>query len=403
MFPKTTTGHNKELLPVIKRRRRQVSPCPIPAKYRNRPATVRTAIKTVWLHAENLQFTRSEVKVFQAIIAAGVSMDEPYRPVFARKTTLATMAGVTTRTVFRSLDKFEKKGLITRHDQKRLEDGSMDISEISITSAFWSQLGINNDQQQSDGSNNNLLLPNTHSSDLPETVLSCELSRGAICKEQTVEQKASVNNQSPAPVPTVSTQNGFVRYQGRSVARELFWLIEENRLTLSGLFLLQKLAKKIGQRLSDFVQLRSERLRELHTAGDCFRYLKSLIQQNMDAAYLCSLQTRKRHQARRSEQKKQAAIQRNVELQPFADKCYVDPGSGQTYEILPNCQLAIITKPDAKPGDRWARVTVKLTTRIINCIRDGQWPLWKPPESTLEKGRRFMEQIHNRRHARCVV
>ena len=105
----------------------------VPARYRNRPSPVRVAIYRVWEKSSDLGLTRATARVLQAIIASGVSSSDPYAPVFAKKSTIAKLADCSEVTVYRAMTQLEKKGLIVRNSQMRLEDGMLDIGLVQIT------------------------------------------------------------------------------------------------------------------------------------------------------------------------------------------------------------------------------------------------------------------------------
>jgi hypothetical protein len=414
-------GNNDNLL--LSKSRRRVHPLhSVPNKYRNRPALLRAAMRIVWEKMDEFQFTRADVSVLQAIIASGVSVDTPSQPIFARKTTLAKLANVAPRTVFRALKKFEENGFIVREIQSRLEDGCLEITKILPTEKFifLFELNKNNNEQQEITNNNNSKKqffssnaeegkkqhdgniaqnPRIASQDLVKNpAVSHGLSHGSVYKELKKEQVPTVNNQSPTlSVPNSNSQNEFVRYQGRSVARELFWLIQENRLTLSGLFLLQKMAKNIGQKLSDFVQLRAERLKELRTPGDCFRYLRSLIVQGMDASYLCMLKLKQKHQTHRAEQKKIAQGKRKEALMQFDAKYFQDPDTERVYRIEPKIEMVMVHESD---GFRVIH-TARLTTSMLNSIRQGKWRPWTPPKIDKVARASLLASILGKKYANC--
>jgi len=373
--------------PCTQRRKRLSPTIPVPSRYRNRPTSVRRAIHIVWKKTEELGLTRSDVSVFQAIIASGVSTEHPERPIFARKTTLARLAEVTERTVYRTLKKLEEKNLIVRNEQTRLQDGSMEIAQIFLTEkSIALLLLIDNNNTEQNKINKNIRSVQEPKNESPlhsfnkATHLSDGLSDGSVYKEQRSEQDTSVYNQSP--VPKQSSQNAnYVRVDGRSVARELFWLIEEKRLTYSGLFLLQKMAKNIGQRLSDFVQLRSSRLRELPSANDCFRYLRSLITQGVDAKFLCTLKNSKVHTSHRNQQMEIVRTQRSNAFLEIDGKRYRDEELGRVYQICAPSETLLIFAED---GFR-SLGTVRLTSKHLHYISKGRWKPMRP-KNLPEKG-----------------
>jgi hypothetical protein len=407
-------------------RRRLTLTTSVPRKYGNRPAALRSAMRIIFENAVDLQLTRSDVSVLQAIIASGVSVENVRQAIFARKITLARLAEVTPRTVFRSLKKFEELNLILRAEQTRLEDGSMEISKIFLTEQFIallhldkcqeSTIGKTNPHQEKITSNNSCAagsapsaycdsqgsapMTTTADSGLSTQDLSHGLSHGSIYKkEQTKEQKTSVDNQSQATAPQKNAvQKTFIRVDGRSVAKELFWLIEEKRLTYGGLFLLQKMAKSIGQRLSDYVRLREARLRELLTQSDCFRYLRSLIIQNLDAKHLCALEERKTHQRKRAQQAKTAKEEQNDAYRAIDGKCYQAADAKHIFQIDARNNLLILLDRSCMKSFG----TSRLTSAALRFIAQGKWlPYQSISQSeAIEKGQIFLNRVLRLKQAR---
>ena len=355
----------------------------VPARYRNRPSPIRVAIYRVWERSTDLGLTRATARVLQAIIASGVSLSDPYAPVFAKKATLAKLADCSEVTVYRAMNQLERKGLISRNSQMRLEDGMLDIGLIRITEELVviaglvsnvsddSTIPVHNKQQASEGSVPNSALlayeenrPGQDDSSLNEptsesdeplsapdhsalgaeskTQLIDGLKDGPIyTREHRVYPKASVNYQS--------TRSGFVRLDGRSVAQELVWLITEKRLTYGQLFKLQTLARQVpGQQLADFVAYRSERIKQLATTNDCYRYIKKFIDEGIDARYLCSERAKKQHRVKRTSQRKHVedavltwakAFDGRVLVSKATGKAYMVHASSRTIELVQDRQL----------------------------------------------------------------
>lgn len=376
-------------------RRRRHSAVAIPARYRNRPARLRACLHRAWSIADDFQLTRGTVAVLQAILATGLVVDNPFRPIYPRKTTLARYADVGQATVYRALRDLEAKDLILRHEQERLEDGTLDITTIQITPRLAAALSLVVDSPSlHDG--NSTQQTRTPSSAVLETVGPLDvptypeivaqdtarplttvqtpapatrsvpkkidgLIAGPICREQNSEPKASVNYQS-APVP-------FVRIEGRSVAQELLWLITEKRLTFGGLFELQRLAKQVpGQCLSDFVALRSDRIRQLQTTTDCYKYLRTLIAQKLDAKHLLQLRAARQHSEHRAVQRQQAAAARTAWIRARHEQIFVDPTTRTTYRINANHGLLEL----GHDGRSTQQPSLRLTGRFIQDVQAGR-------------------------------
>ena len=344
------------------RRRSDVA---VPGRYRNRPSPVRVAIYRVWERSADLGFTRATTRVLQAIIAAGVSADNPFNSVFAKKATLAALADCSQVTVYRAMNQLEKEGWIQREHQERLDDGMLDIGHIKITEKLAVLIGFvesvtsnlpsvgdNCGEQSVDKATNDHGHIDGQTGQIDEAMASVQAPRrgneggldrpaqgesatqmkhgmkdGPIYRgEQMVYPKASVNNQS--------TRRQFIRMDGRAVAQELVWLITEGRLTYGQLFKLQRLAKQVqGQELSDFVAYRSERLKQLTTTNDCYRYLKKFIDDGIDARYLCSQRAKQQHRVKRSSQRKQLEDAVYIWAKAFDGRTLISKTTGKAYLI----------------------------------------------------------------------
>lgn len=385
-------------MPVAARpRKRSNEACP--AAYRNRPARLRAAIYRVWELANDLAFSRATTRVAQAILASGVSVSEPLDAVFTKKRTLARLAQCSEVTVYRALRRLETDHLIVRDQQERTADGMLDIGYIRLTQKFACRLGllepgtnirdarfINNHDQDGGGRAGNISPePTLPSPPLCETghaigsgvlsptpvhpslehhpmspVIDGMIGGSMYTKEPEAYPKASVNNQS--------TPQGFVRMEGRSVAVELVWLIAEKRLTYGQLFKLQRLAGQVsGQKLTDYVTYRSERLRQLPTNNDCYRYLKRFIDEKIDARYLCAERARRKEcDARRDAARAQCdAIY--AWAKPINGRVFASEGTGLAYRIHASSRTIEVVKAGVSTG-----TSLPLNRRFMDAVRDGK-------------------------------
>lgn len=373
----------------------------LPARYRNRPSPVRVAIYRVWEKSSDLGLTRATARVLQAIIASGVSSCDPYAPVFAKKATLAKLADCSEVTVYRAMTQLEKKGLIVRNSQMRLEDGMLDIGLVQITEQLGviaglvsnvsndSSMSVNNKQQSSetipsktdlhaseeyrpgeaDGSRNEPTISYEYSRSAPQNSAPGEDSKAQLIdglkdgpiytREHRVYPKASVNYQS--------TRSGFVRLDGRSVAQELVWLITEKRLTYGQLFKLQTLARQVpGQQLADFVAYRSERIKQLTTTNDCYRYIKKFIDEGIDARYLCSERAKKQHRVKRTTQRKHVEDAVLTWAKAFHGRVLVSKVTGKAYMIHASSRTIELIQ-DGQPTN----ISMKLDRRFMRAVQAG--------------------------------
>lgn len=405
------------------RPQRRRPPVAVPLHYRNRPSPVRVAIYKVWEVSASFGFTKSTTAVLQAIIAAGVSADDPMAPIFARKATLAKMARCSEVTVYRAMRQLESGGWISRSEQVRLDDGLMDIGLLSITKklaalvGLWLEEEIHSNTEETNRShdvdsgqitvnNNNHsgpqsqaesegvpaithLVGNGPSQDRLDgkvgTKMKDGLTAGSIYRgEQKVYPKASVNYQS--------TRSGFVRIDGRSVAQELVWLIDEKRLTFGALFQLQTLAKQVpGQTLSDFVAYRSERIKQLTTTNDCYRYLKKLIADGIDARYLCAQRAKKEHRVMRRQQRDIAASSRAAWCRARHEMTFLNTQTGVTYRINANHELLEV----GENGLPTSRPNLVITSKFIKAVEEGRLVPFRreEPAINLDLGNRRLDEM----------
>lgn len=388
-----------------KRRRSEVA---VPGRYRNRPSPVRVAIYRVWERSADLGFTRATTRVLQAIIAAGVSADKPFNFVFAKKATLADLADCSEVTVYRAMKQLEKDGWIRREHQERLDDGMLDIGHIMITEKLavligfvesvstnqpfvddncgeQSMNGAANDQDDTDGPSDQIdeaMTPLQDSrrgnegelNELVQGEPSIEMKHGMIDGpiyrgERMVYQKASVNNQS--------TRREFVRMDGRTVAQELVWLITEGRLTYGQLFKLQLLAKQVpGQELSDFVAYRSERLKQLTSTNDCYRYIKKFIDDGIDARYLCAQRAKMQHRTKRATQRKVVDDVVANWAKSIDGRTLVSTKTGKAYLVHAESGTIEIVR-EGVPGN----ILMKIDRCFMRAVQAGELSLQKTPKT----------------------
>ncbi len=413
----STSVCNRERRGSITRRKTDVA---VPAKYRNRPSSIRVAIYRVWEQSSNHGFTRATTAVLQAILAAGVRANDPFEPVFAKKATLAKLAGCSEVSVYRAMRKLEKDGWICRTTQTRLDDGVLDIGLITITKKLADVLGLvtskpeetspsihqncANECSSDDGQSSPRLdravepIPDgsTGINSNPDNSLTESPSIKLVQRKNAVAPVSMKDGLKDGPIYThermvypkasVSTSpraTEFVRMDGRSVAQELVWLITEGRLTYGQLFRLQTLAKQApgGQCLSDYVALRSHRLTQLSTTNDCYRYLQNLISQKIDARYLCAQRAKSEHRVYRRKQRSEAAETRNQWIRARHGCVFVNTATGRTYEVNANhglLNVGIEGRPSKEP-------CLKITTRFVRAVEKGELVRFVPKIDSIDR------------------
>ena len=374
----------------------------MPKRYKNRPALIRRAIYSAWNSMDELSITISGVAVLQALIASGVDTNDPLKPVYAKKATIARMAQVSESSVYRTLNTLEEKGLIIRLDQQQRLDGSLAIAQISLTEKLLRYLQLdmlisqpidNSDpEEQSDTDNDSADVPSlvtpiesvTTSSETGATPdisdaltdgLKDGLGDATYVDKQKVDRRADLNTKPS--VQNQSTERRFERIGKYTLPVELVWLVQEKRLSPPQIFKLMKLAKSVpGQTLTNYVELRRARLKELETIHDCYRFLKKLIDDQVDAKFLVAQQHRHSHRNHRNEQKKRAEQERYLWLRDRDGQTYVEPCSGKSYTI--NARNGLVSVGfNGQPVSTTA--PLKVNGRFIDRVSNGELKRFVPP------------------------
>ena len=424
----------------VSRRKPKVA---FPSKYRNRPALIRHAIYNAWGVMEDINLSISGGAVLQAVIALGIDANDPYKLVYAKKEVLAGHAGVSESSVYRTLAILEKHQLIIRYEQQQRVDGSLSVSQLSLTTKLLLLLGFDVDvegkeesgvdaaEQASDDTINDTTAPSIASlvaaaTDLGE-VDQANFSNEAIgeggcavvqansgdvldlfedefISHQTddrtwfaetdqpdfsgdltdglsdgltdvtyIGQQKVDRREDPKTTPSVDNQStgaANVKFGKFSVPVELSWVISEKRLTCPQLFNLMKAAQKVpGQKIEDFIELRKDRLKTLATTNDCYRFINSLINNNIDAKYLVSQRNKQAEKASRA-----IAIKKSVKVQQgwFESRegqTFVDPKIEKSYTINSRNMLLLVGQnglPDTRSP------SVKATQNFIDRVTRGE-------------------------------
>jgi len=308
------------------------------------------------------------------------------------------------------MNQLEKEGWIQREHQERLDDGMLDIGHIKITEKLAVLIGFvesitsnmssvddncgeqsvdkaTNDHGHIDGQTGQIVEAmasgqaprrgnegglDRPAQGEPATQMKHGMKDGPIYRgEQMVYPKASVNNQS--------TRRQFIRMDGRAVAQELVWLITEGRLTYGQLFKLQRLAKQVqGQELSDFVAYRSERLKQLTTTNDCYRYLKKFIDDGIDARYLCAQRAKMQHRTKRTTQRKKIEDVVTNWAKSFDGRTLVSAKTGKAYLVHAQSGTIEIVREGVP-----ANISMKIDRRFMRAVQAGELALKNTSKATL--------------------
>lgn len=393
-----TTKLSEASANIEKRRRPKVA---MPTRYRNRPPSIRRAIYLAWDEMDRLGLSISGVKVLQALIAAGVDANDPLQLIYTKKESLARSARVSESSVYRALSLLEEKGLIFRTEQKQRLDGSLAMTKIGITNALASLLGFvipissqkcaiaGNSSQEAESADDcsrpldvqPIVVSLTQASlqaasncvDLTDGVTD-ELEDVAYIREQKVDQTDELK--APPSVNYQSTKPGYERIGKYCVPVELVWIISENRLNPPQLFKLMKLAKTVpGQSISDYIELRKARIKELLSPNDCYRFLKKLITDNVDARFLVAQHKQQTHRDHRKTQAKAAEAKCHVWLRDREGQTYVDPSTDVSYTINASHGLLHVGNLGLPESQR---PSLKISSKFITRVTSGQLVRYVP-------------------------
>lgn len=350
----------------------------LPIAYRNRPYAIRTAISAAPTIGLEHGLTRTSVAVLQAIIATGVSTADPLAFVFAKKRSLARLAGCSEASVYRALSAMEAAGMIRRQAQDRCLDGTHDIALVSITKALATQLNLvifetkensqisndsnvvamdNNEHEgentacaetsligladspcadrpvpEGGGRGTTAAMPRTGFTQPSVSGLQDGLRDGPIRSERGIYPEASVNHQS---------RPGFVRMDGRSIPEKLVWLISDLKLGYGRLFKLMRLCRQKGAMLEDYVEFKSQRLRSLISGNDIYRYLKSFIVSDFDVVHLLKERAKAQDRAKDRSTKAAQVASRQAWARARDGRVFRDT-NGRTYQINAHANVATV-------------------------------------------------------------
>ncbi len=154
---------------------------------------------------------------------------------------------------------------------------------------------------------------------------------------------SGVNNPKQSSTKKHPGRGAFVRINNQAVPFDLAPLVEHQGLNASGLFLLMRLARKSGRRLSDIVSVAGHALGALR-GRELFAYLKSLLEKPIDFGYVA------RTQKARAEEERTAKTRAALEQQQIAQLVeryrgrQVSAPCGRIYEV--DSASIVITEPN---------------------------------------------------------
>lgn len=358
----------------------------LPMRYRNRPAPIRQAIYRAWEIAHDMNLQPSVINVLQAVIALGLSVDNPYEPIFAAKKTIAKAAGVGEATVYRTLAVLVERGWLSRGEQPRRDDGSLGLSQLHATKALLVALNLEPQESAGDADQDDVeaATPAEATTDAPtkqapqtmqkptgQPQLIDGLIDGAYRGNDRFTEKASVG--------TPVRESRFVAREGRMIPAELVHVVDEKLLSIPQLLSLMKLARAIaGQDLAPYIALREDRLKALESANSRYKYLKKLIKEKVDARAMLAYRQRKEHRQERQSQRQAANEQRVRWMRIHDGKLFHRPGTDTTYQVCAAGMVLVVGKNGVPQREL---PNLKVTGAFIRSVESGALQAYRSPRS----------------------
>lgn len=202
---------------------------------------------------------------FLSVLLRRVSAQNGSDVFWVKRSNFAELTGTSEATVYRTLSKFEDDDLIVRVGQKRSKEGSFSVGEMHLSEKLCLLLGLTGPAQEDDAT----LYKKKISDRLSPVQDAISINQGV---KQFALQKHSLRDQSAKSI-------------GKgTIPDELQGLIEQG-LKHSQVFLLMRLARQGGKRLSDIVLVCHAQLASLRGV-ELFAYLRTLTQADRDFGYI---------------------------------------------------------------------------------------------------------------------
>ncbi|WP_316157720.1 helix-turn-helix domain-containing protein [Cupriavidus sp. BIC8F] len=257
------------------------------------------------LHITNRQ-------VLATLVRFALNQKDPSALAFIKKATIAQHLGISEATVYRALGALEDAGLIKRERQQRTRAQLEVVGRIGFCAKLLRCIGIASPQLQS----------TVH-------VPACSDESGASTRIAPVSgvNKAIQSSTKKHPGP-----GSFLLIDGRTVPVDLAPLVSDQALKMSALFLLMKLARTAGHRLSDVVSAAGNALRALR-GRELFAYLKSLLEKPVDYGHVVRTWKLREDEERAAEARAAQERQQIAELVERYRGKRVSAPDGSTYEV----------------------------------------------------------------------
>ncbi|WP_244222891.1 helix-turn-helix transcriptional regulator [Cupriavidus lacunae] len=246
------------------------------------------------------------------LIRFALNQKDPTSLAFIKKATIARHLAISEATVYRALGALEDAGLIERERQQRTRAQLEVVGRIGFTAKLLQCIGLA-------GRELGYAEPRTVS-DVSRSSAAC------------LAPVSGVNNPKQSSTKKHSGPRAFVQIDDRAVPIDLAPLVRDQELSTSALFLLMRLAREAGHRLSDVVSAAGHVLGPLR-GRELFAYLKSLLGKPIDYSYV--VRTRNAQEDERRATAAQAAQDR-LEVAQLIERYRgrrVSAPDGRIYEV----------------------------------------------------------------------
>lgn len=252
-------------------------------------------------------------QVLATLVRFALNQKDPSALAFIKKTTIAHHLGISEATVYRALGALEGAGLIERERQRQTKAQFEVIGRIGFSAKLLQCIGITSLQ-------------------LHSTVHVSARSDEPVASSTGLASVSDVNKTIQSSTKKQPGPGSFLPIDGRAVPMDLAPLVRDQALKVSALFLLMRLARTAGHRLSDVVSAAGNALRPLQ-GRELFAYLKSLLNKPVDYGHVV------RTQKVREDEERAAAARATRERQQIAELVEryrgkrVSAPDGSTYEV----------------------------------------------------------------------
>ncbi|AQV99494.1 DNA-binding protein (plasmid) [Cupriavidus necator] len=297
-------------------------------------------------------------QVLATLIRFALNQKDPTSLAFIKKATIARHLAISEATVYRALGALEDAGLIERERQQRTRAQLEVVGRIAFTAKLLQCIGLAGRELG-----------------YPEPRTGSDESRSC---SACLAPVSGVNNPKQSSTKKHSGPRAFVQIHDRAVPIDLAPLVRDQELTTSALFLLMRLAREAGHRLSDVVSAAGHVLGPLR-GRELFAYLKSLVGKPIDYGHV--VRTRKAQEDERRATAAQAAQDR-LEVAQLIERYRgrrVSAPDGRIYEV--DSASIVITEANGRRnslGHDQARAWLIEMDRAAA----GLSPAFPPPRST---------------------